>query len=107
MILVYIKFCAIKNGQKTPINTDYGSAGADLINNSEQTAEKGSDASMVIFKRYNALSPGDSGMVIAFGVGRPSSTRQQHEQLFLAMQFYGIKVLIERSPIEWHETTLN
>lgn len=92
-----------KSGQKTPINTDYGAAGADLINNTETTSEKGSDAAMSIFKRYNALDSENSGMVVAFGVGRPKSTREQHNQLFWAMQFYGIKVLIERSPIEWHD----
>lgn len=92
-----------KNGQKTPNNTDYGSAGADLINNTETTAEKGSDAAVVIFKRYNALDLENSGLPVAFGIGRPKSTREQHEQLFLAIQFYGIKVLIERSPNEWHD----
>lgn len=91
-----------KAGQKTPTNTDYGALGADLINNSEKTAEKGSDAAMAIFKRYNVLNQHNSGMIVAFGIGRPKSTLEQHEQLFNALQFYGVKALIERSPIEWH-----
>lgn len=92
-----------KGGQMTPDNTGYGAMGADLINNSETTAEKGSDAAMAIFKRYNALDSENSGMFVAFGRGRPKSTRFQHDQMFLAARFYGIKILIERSPIEWHD----
>lgn len=90
-------------GQRTPTNTDYGVMGADLVMNSEKTAEKGSDAAMCIFKRYNALDPENSGMVSALGIGRPSSVTFMHEQLFLALRYYGIKALIERSPIAWYD----
>ena len=92
-----------KGGQKCPTNTDYGAMGADLINNTESTAEKGSDAALAIFKRYNALDSENSGMFVALGIGRPKSTQDQHEQLFYAAIFYGIKVLIERSPIAWYD----
>jgi len=91
------------HGQRTPTNTDYGVAGADLIMNSETTAEKGSDAAVCIFKRYNALDPENSGMIAAMGIGRPTSVPSMHEQLFLALRYYGIKALIERSPITWYD----
>lgn len=90
-------------GQKCPLNTGYGAGGADLIMNTEKTAEKGSDAAMVIFKRYNALDEVNSGMIVAFGIGRPASVLEQHEQLFNAAQYYGVKMLIERSPIYWYD----
>jgi hypothetical protein len=92
-----------QGGQMTPTNTDYGVMGADLVMNSEKTAEKGSDAAMCIFKRYNALDPENSGMPVALGIGRPSSIPFMHEQLFLALRYYGIKALIERSPIAWYD----
>jgi len=94
-------------GHRTPTNTDWGVAGADLINNSETTAEKGSDASICIFKRYNALDPDNSGMIAGLGIGRPSSVAFMHEQLFLCLRYCGIKALIERSPITWYDYALD
>lgn len=92
-----------KNGQKTPSNTDYGAAGVDTFANSEKTAEKGSDASMLIFKRYNILDPENSGMPVCLGIGRPKNKLFFNQQIFWAAEYYGIKMLIERSPTDWYD----
>jgi len=92
-----------KNGQKTPANTDYGAAGVDTFSNSESTAEKGSDAAMVIHKRFNALDSANSGMPIALFIGRPATKRIFHNQIFWGAEYYGIKMLIERAPTDWYD----
>lgn len=92
-----------QRGQKTPLNTDYGGCGVDTFSNSEATAEKGSDAAALIHKRYNALNPENSGMPIALGIGRPKNKLFWHQQLFYALEFYGIKALIERAPTDWYD----
>lgn len=92
-----------KNGQKTPNNTEYGAAGVDTFSNSESTAEKGSDAAMCIFKRYNVLDNDNSGMVTALFIGRPANKRTFHQQIFWAAEYYGIRMLIERAPTDWYD----
>lgn len=95
-----------KYGQKTPNNTDYGAAGVDTFSNSEATAEKGSDAACVIFKRYNALDTDNSGMVTALFIGRPPNKRVFHNQIFWGAEYFGVKMLIERSPTDWYDYAL-
>lgn len=92
-----------KNGQRTPNNTDYGGAGVDTFSNSESTAEKGSDAAMCVFKRYNILDPENSGMATALFIGRPSTKLQFHQQIFWGACFWGVKMLIERAPTDWYD----
>lgn len=92
-----------QHGQKTPNNTDYGAGGVDTFSNSEATAEKGSDAAIVIHKRYNALEPDESGMPVCFGIGRPKNKLFFHQQLFWALEYYGVKALVERSPTDWYD----
>lgn len=92
-----------KNGQKTPNNTSYGGGGCDPVANTETTAEKGSDATICIFKKFNALDLENSGLPVCLGIGRPKSIRHMHEQMFWCAQYYGVKLLIERSPIAWYD----
>lgn len=91
------------HGQRVPANTDYGGAGVDTFSNSEATAEKGSDAAMCVFKRYNILDAENSGMVTALFIGRPDTKLQFHRQIFWGACYYGIKMLIERSPTDWYD----
>ncbi len=92
-----------KGGHRSPNNTDYGGAGVDTFSNTEATAEKGSDAAMCVFKRYNALDPENSGMVTALFIGRPSTKLQFHQQIFWGACYFGVKMLIERSPTDWYD----
>lgn len=92
-----------KNGQRTPNNTEYGGAGVDTFSNSEATAEKGSDAAMCVFKRYNILDAENSGMPTALFIGRPDTKLQFHQQIFWGACHWGIKMLIERSPTDWYD----
>ncbi len=91
------------HGQRAPNNTDYGSGGVDTFSNSEATAEKGSDACVVIHKRYNILDPENSGMPIAVFIGRPSTKLQFHQQMFWGACWWGVKLLIERAPTDWYD----
>lgn len=92
-----------KNGQRTPNNTMYGGAGVDTYSNTENTAEKGSDAGMCVFKRYNILDAENSGMVTALFIGRPNNKLHFHRQIFWGACYYGIKMLIERAPTDWYD----
>lgn len=92
-----------KGGQKTPNNTNYGGGGCDPVANTENTAEKGSRASLCIFKRNNVLDSGEANLVTCLGIGRPKSILQMHQQMFWCAQYYGVKLLIERSPIAWYD----
>jgi len=96
-----------KGGQKTPTNTDYGAAGVDTFSNTESTAEKGSDAAMCVYKRYNALDPENSGMPVALYIGRPDTKTAFHQQIFWGSEYYGIKMLIERAPTDWYDYALS
>lgn len=95
-----------KYGQKTPANTMYGTAGVDTFANSESTAEEGSDACMVIHKRYNALDEENSGMPVALYLGRPKNKTSFNKQIFWACEYYGIKMLVERMPTDWYDYAL-
>lgn len=86
-----------------PDNTAYGAAGLDPIANAKQTIEKGSDACCVIFKRYNPLSPARSGMPVAMFLGRPKIKSDFHNQIFWGLEYYGVRVLAERSPTDWED----
>lgn len=88
---------------KCPDNTGYGVAGLDTFSNARATVDKGSDACCVIFKRYNPLNPANSGMPIAFFIGRPKTKIDFHNQIFLALEYYGIRMLAERAPTDWED----
>lgn len=88
---------------KCPNNTSYGAAGLDTFANAKQTLDKGSDACCVISKRYNALDPEYSGMPVAMFLGRPKTKQEFHEQVFWGLEYYGIKMLAERSPTDWED----
>ena len=86
---------------KCPDNTTFGSAGLDTYANAKQTVEKGSDACCVIHKRYNSLDPENSNYPCAMFIGRPPTKEEFHNQIFYALEYYGIRMLGERSPTDW------
>ena len=95
---------SVYNGSiKCPNNTSYGASGLDTFANAKQTVEKGSDACCIIHKRYNSLSPDDSNMPIAMFLGRPKTKEEFHSQIFYGLEYYGIKMLAERSPTDWED----
>lgn len=94
----------LKKGSITcPDNTAYGAAGLDTYANARQAVEKGSDACMVVFQRYNPLDPDNSGMPVAMFLGRPSTKAEFHQQVSLMLRYYGIKMLAERAPTDWED----
>lgn len=93
----------MKNGVKCPNNTAYGAAGLDSYMNSRQTVDKGSDACLMIHKRYNALNPESSGMPTAMFLGKPKTKGEFHQQIFYGLEYFGIRMLAERAPTDWED----
>lgn len=95
---------SVYNGSvKCPNNTNYGASGLDTFANAKQTVEKGSDACCIIHKRYDALSPETSNMPVAMFLGRPKTKEEFHSQIFYGLEYFGIKMLAERSPTDWED----
>lgn len=95
---------SVYNGSvKCPNNTNYGASGLDTFANAKQTVDKGSDACCIIHSRYNALSPETSNMPVAMFLGRPKTKEEFHSQIFYGLEYYGIKMLAERSPTDWED----
>jgi len=94
---------AFKGSIKCPDNTAYGAAGLDTFSNAQQTVDKGSDACCVVFQRYSALNPENSGMPVAMFLGRPKTKEEFHNQVFWGLEYYGIRMLAERSPTDWED----
>ena len=95
---------SVYNGSvKCPNNTNYGASGLDTFANAKQTVDKGSDACCMIHKRYDALSPETSNMPVAMFLGRPKTKEEFHGQIFYGLEYYGIKMLAERSPTDWED----
>lgn len=92
-----------KNSIKCPDNTAYGAAGLDTFANAKATVDKGSDACLMVHRRYNALDPDNSNMPVAMFLGRPKTKGEFHDQIFWLLEFYGIKMLAERSPTDWED----
>jgi hypothetical protein len=95
---------SVYNGSvKCPNNTNYGASGLDTFANAKQTVDKGSDACCIIHKRYDALSPETSNMPVAMFLGRPKTKEEFHNQIFYGIEYFGVKMLAERSPTDWED----
>lgn len=92
-----------KDGINFPDNTSYGVAGLDTYSHSKNTVEKGSDSCLIVFKRYNPLNPDNSGMPVAMFIGRPKTKDDFHKQVYMGLEYYGIRMLAERSPTDWED----
>lgn len=90
-----------KNGKQFPTNASYGAAGMDAFANANKTAEKGSNACIIIRKRYTSTAPNESGMPVAMFLGRTKTKREFHVQAANALIYYGIIMGGERSPTDW------
>lgn len=87
--------------QQTPTNEVFGAAGLDPIRAGDKTVDKGSDACCVIRSRYSSLDPEKTGKPVAMFLGRMSNSNKFHEQIYNGLQYYGVKMLAERSPLNW------
>lgn len=86
---------------KCPNNGSFGCGGLDPIANVINPVDAGSDACLLIMKRYNSLSPNNSYYPVAMYLGRPPTKRAFFEQVYWALEYYGIKMLGERAPTDW------
>lgn len=91
----------IKKAGQVPTNEEYGAAGLDPIASGDATVDKGSDACLIITRRYNSLNPDVTGVQVAMLLGRMADVTKFNEQVFNGLIYYGVKVLAERAPISW------
>lgn len=91
----------IISGKKVPTNEEFGAAGLDPIRAGDTTVDKGSDACCIIRSRYSSTDPDNTGKPVAMFLGRPNDSRKFHEQIYNGLQYYGVKMLAERAPLNW------
>lgn len=92
-----------KNSVKCPNNGAYGCAGLDTFANAKHTVDPGSDACLMVMKRYNSLDPENSNLPVAMFIGRPTIKEDFHNQIYWGLEYYGIKMLAERAPTDWED----
>lgn len=85
---------------KIPTNEEFGAAGLDPIRAGDATVDKGSDACLIITSRPTAMDE-NSGIPVAMFLGRMENSNKFHEQIYNGLQYYGVKMLAERSPLNW------
>lgn len=86
---------------KCPGNGRYGAAGLDPFAHSKIAVEDGSDACIMVMKRYDVMNPETSYLPVAMFIGRPKRKEDFFDQLYWGLEYYGIKVLGERAPTDW------
>lgn len=96
-----------KGSIKCPDNVAFGAAGLDTYANSRQSVEKGSDACLVVMSRFNYQDPEKSYWPIAMFLGKPATKEEFHTQIQYGLEYYGIKMLAERSPTDWEDWFVN
>lgn len=96
-----------KGSIKCPDNVAFGAAGMDTYANSRTSVDKGSDACLVVMSRYSYLTPDASYSPIAMFLGKPKTKEEFHTQIAYGLEYYGIKMLAERSPTDWEDYFTN
>ena len=91
----------IINGVKVPTNEELGAAGLDPIASGAATIDKGSDMCCMMRNRYSSMNPDNTGIPFAMALGRMADIDKLNEQVFNALQYYGIKMLGEYSQLNW------
>jgi hypothetical protein len=88
---------------KCPANAIYGAAGLDPFAHSIAAVDAGSDACVMVHKRYDALNPETSNLPVAMFLGRPTKKQEFYDQMYWGLEYYGIRLLGERAPTDWIE----
>lgn len=96
-----------KGSIKCPDNVAFGAAGLDTYANSRISVEHGSDACMVVMSRFNYQDPERSYRPAAMFLGKPLTKEEFHTQIQYGLEYYGIKMLAERSPTDWEDWFVN
>lgn len=96
-----------KGSIKCPDNVAWGAAGLDTYANSRISVEHGSDACLVIMSRFNYQEPEQSYMPVAMFLGKPKTKEEFHTQIQYGLEYYGVKMLAERSPTDWEDWFVN
>lgn len=91
----------IVNGKKVPTNEDFGAAGFDPLGMHQSTAEEGSDACLMVRRRYHGNDPDNSGKPVAMVLGRTDHPDKMHDQVYMTLEYFGIKMLAERAVESW------
>lgn len=88
-------------GDKVPLNEELGAAGFDPIFSSDATVDLGSLSCCMIRNRFSSMSPHNTGIPMAMALGRMDDVDKHNEQIFNGLQYYGVKMLAERAPINY------
>lgn len=92
-----------KGSVKCPDNVVLGAGGLDTYANSRTSIEDGSDACLIIMSRFNYLDPPNSYKPLAMFLGKPDTKGEFHLQISYGLEYYGVKMLAERSPTDWED----
>lgn len=95
------KFEIRGNGEKVPLNEELGAGGFDPIFSSDATVDLGSLSCCIIRNRFSSMSPHNTGIPMAMALGRMDDVDKHNEQIFNGLQYYGVKMLAERAPINY------
>lgn len=91
----------IIKGRQSPSNRAYGAGGLDTFAHAKKAGDGGSDACLIIWKRYSSVSPDNSGMPVAMFLGRPNRKADFHRVIANMCIYYGVRFLGERAPTDW------
>lgn len=95
------------DGKQVPDNEEFGAGGLDPINSGDATVDAGSDACCIIRSRYSSQDPDNTGIPVAMLLGRMEDITKLNEQVYNGLIYYGVKMLAERSQLNWHEYGYN
>jgi hypothetical protein len=92
-----------KGSIKCPDNVAFGAAGMDTYANSRTSVEDGSDACLIVMSRFSYLDVENSYRPVAMFLGKPDTKGEFHLQIQYGLEYYGVKMLAERSPTDWED----
>jgi hypothetical protein len=86
-------------GKKAPANTEDGAFGLDPYDNKVTVDDRKSDAASYGYRKFDPMSPYDTGIFICQYVNRPPLPEIMWEDMILQAVFYGWEILIENNKI--------
>lgn len=92
------KFKKLPTGHQVPLNESFGAGGLDPVHTGESTVDQGSDACLIIRRRFNSMDEENSDIPVAMFLGRMEDVWEMYNQMYNGLIYYGVKMLAERSP---------
>jgi len=89
----------LKGGKRVPGNTEQGNFGLDPYDNDSTVDDRKSDAASYGYRKFDPMSPTESGIFISEYVNRPPQADIMFEDMIMQSVFYGWENLIESNKI--------